>query len=217
MNPVEVYGDLAQYVTEGEDCWTWDGPKVKMSGKYVPGVYENRKAVRPLVRALVELGILASPFRRYYQACDTTDCVHPEHYEPVGTEVTTMILIRDRSEVDGECHLWTGEFSTEGLPTVTTGAKEARRNHMTVHRFVWQVEHGQEFPSDAMPTTTCGRKNCVAPGHVTIRPKLSSAPYTPKPPRLSKAERETLDRREAARLFIEERNREMLGRYDESG
>lgn len=67
-----------------------------------------------------------------------------------------------RRERDGSCELWTGTLCKQGYGRIKMGDKM-----VSVHRLIWEREHG-EIPDGMEIDHICHRRNCMVVEHMRL-------------------------------------------------
>lgn len=207
MNPYNIYGEHALLIASDGDCWHWLGDIRKIGESSVPAWLDGKRWRNVLRGGLVTAEVLANDSQTYYQACDTSWCMNPDHYSGPGTEIAVMVAIRDRSWVDDDCLMWEGQVNPGGSPVIQVPFNGKSRR-ISVRKFVYEVEHNVTLPEGELVRVVCGRKKCVSHKHVTLRPHTVRHAES-----ASDCDPVTEARRECARLFMLTANENLLKEY----
>lgn len=137
--------------------------------------------------------------------CDESGCTDPDHYSPEDSDEANLILIREWCSPKGDCRIWQypDDAVDPAIETVSHGATVT----LDVRRFVYEQEHGVKLPAETPVTMTCRNKKCVSYKHVM------AGRVTRKDTRNRTVTDEAAEMRERARLFMIDRNAEMVKEY----
>lgn len=169
MLPDEIFGKFSKYIRSYKDCWLWEGPIVRG----FPRIHTQNVTLRAQAYACRQVGEPLNQ-QEFLMVCENEMCVHPDHVATLHSDVGRMFYIRDHSEQDGDCQIWTGstDRGNPRMPHVILREDGTRKQKLvSVRAFVWRVEHlppDVDAPKHKNYRLSCGREDCVSPKHVEM-------------------------------------------------
>jgi len=171
LSPFDVFdADTITAVHDTGDCWLWTGQyKVSRDGSRHPyySYTENKHTKLKSMRAIVmeRMGNEPRNAQSYVPICEQDLCVHPDHIDDRYSDAGRLLFVKNQSEQQGECRIWTGSGSSGYLRIPTSRTKS---DFISAHKFVYMQEHGLPYFMGGTLRLSCDNRMCVSHKHISF-------------------------------------------------